>query len=1019
MADPLRVLSGTNRRRKLFAASLTFFLFALLPAALHALDGEKFVNQYMHTSWRIQDGSLPSGMFSITQTSDGFLWFLTLAGDIYRFDGVRFVHWRLPAEFASGPVGKLLADRKGGLWIVADELIYLKGEQVVSHFKLKGLHAFQSVIQDSDGVLWVGLRDSEAPLCRVSDAAVKCFGTRDGVSLAEITSVLPDGTGGVWLGGENLLVHWQEGAKAQGYPTKGNIWSLARAKDGTIWVGIQEGGNGKGLEQLEDGVIKPFVTSNFDGSKISVTDLLFDRDGNLWVTSDSAGLYRISGDRVEHYQQTDGLSGNSAWTLFEDREGIVWAGTTSGIDGFRDPRVTTYSSTQGLGKDLVAGIAASRDGTIWVSNNGSLDRIKAGKITSIRKSDGLPGDQVAAVFEDRAGNMWVGVENGLYLFKNGRFQQVTGPDHQPLGMIMTMAEDVDGNVWAECRGNPNRLVRIRDLQVREVFPNSQVPSGSRLAADPHGGIWIVGSKDLMLFRNGKLETTVPLSSKGSPLHRHIVVQADGSVLVGTENGLVGWRNGRLQQMTIKNGLPCDFIIAFAQDKAQNWWLYTRCGVVQFTDKDLQRWWNNSETVVHARLYDAFDGAQPNIGSFNAAATTPDGKVWFSSGVVVQMVDPFKETQKAIPAQTYIESVIVDRKELAASNNLKFAPNPREVQIDYTSPTFLIPQQVKFRYRLDGFDHEWHEAGTRRQAFYTDLRPGSYTFRVMASNSDDVWNENATSLSFFVTPAFYQTYWFRALCAALLLVLLWAAHQLRVRRMQHQFEMTLDARVDERTRIARELHDTLLQGAHGLLLRFETVSQLLPERSREAKEELNRAIKQTADFITEARDEVQGLRESTLQGNDLALAISTLGEELATVLQDDRPAFRVTVEGESRRLHPILRDEVYKIAAEALRNAFHHADASRVEVELRYDDEQFRLRVRDDGKGIDSEILAQQAKEGHFGLHGMQERAKLMGAKLTIWSEVDAGAEVELSLPGKLAYAKERKNSWLGKFAAKA
>src|SRR5208283_1492584 len=304
-----------------------------------------------------------------------------------------------------------------------------------------------------------------------------------------------------------------------------------------------------------------------------------------------------------------------------------------------------------------------------------------------------------------------------------------------------------------------------------------------------------------------------------------------------------------------------------------------------------------------------------------------------------------------PAMTYIQSLTVDRKEFAATGSLKLSAHPRDLQVDYTSPSFLIPQKVRFRYRIDGYDRDWKDAGTRRQAFYTDLPPGKYSFRVIASNSDGVWNDSAAKLDFYVTPAYYQTNWFRVLSACIFLALLWAAYQWRVRQLHHQFDLTLEARVGERTRIARDLHDTLLQSAHGVLLRFQTVSQLLPDRPVEAKEKLDNAIDQTADFITEARDEVQGLRDSTVQSNDLALAISTLGQELGTDSAQHRPAFRVAVEGEVRNLHPILRDETCKIAAEALRNAFRHSQARQIEVEIRYDTEQFRLRVRDDGKGI--------------------------------------------------------------------
>ena len=687
--------------------------------------------------------------------------------------------------------------------------------------------------------MWVGLRREDAPLCSASDHGVKCFGKNDGLPLGEINAVLPDGSGGLWLGGSTALVRWNRGGVSETYPVKAFISSLARTPDGTLWVGLFEQGPGLGLQQLRDGVLKTFVTPHFDGSKVSVTSLMVDRDGNLWVGTDAGGVVRIHGDAVERYRQTDGLSGDSVWALSEDREGIVWAGTTSGIDSFRDPRVVTFSAVQGLGKDLAAGILASRDGTIWVANNGSLDRIRNGTVTSIGRSHGLPGNQVAAMLEDRAGNLWVGVDDGLYLFKDGRFRRLPEPDHQPLGMVVGLTEDVDGNIWAAC-GRPRKLVRIRDFQVRDVFSASQVPPGSHhLAPDPHGGIWIATSTgDVVLMRNGTVETTVPLDPRTSPLNRHIVAGADGSVLVGSENGLVGWRAGKVRRMTTKNGLPCDFVIAFIQDKEKHWWLYTRCGVVGFSDAELQKWWANPDAVIQNRVYDAFDGAQPNIGSFNAAASTSDGRVWFSSGVVVQMLDPSRISQSDRPAAASVESLIVDRKEFAAIDNLEVGPHVRDLQIDYTSPTLSIPQKVKFRYKLEGYDDDWHEAGPRRQAFYTDVPPRKYTFRVMAANSDGVWNERAATLTFSIAPAYYQTTWFRAVSAVSFVALLWAAHRYRMRRVQHAFALTLDARVGERTRIARELHDTLLQSFHGLLLRFQTASYLLPDRPADAKEKLD-------------------------------------------------------------------------------------------------------------------------------------------------------------------------------------
>jgi signal transduction histidine kinase len=331
---------------------------------------------------------------------------------------------------------------------------------------------------------------------------------------------------------------------------------------------------------------------------------------------------------------------------------------------------------------------------------------------------------------------------------------------------------------------------------------------------------------------------------------------------------------------------------------------------------------------------------------------------------------------------------------------------------------VAPDKVRFRVMLEGQDRVWRELANQRHVQYTNLPPRKYRFRVTASNRSGVWNEQGDTLEFSIAPAYYQTNWFRALCAVLFLTLLWAAYQLRVRRLRYEFEMTLDARVGERTRIARDLHDTLLQSFHGLLLRFQTVSQLLPEHS-DAKEKLDSAIEQAAAAITEGRDAVQGLRDSTVEGSDLALAISTLGEEIETGPTGHRPAFHVAVGGESRELRPIVRDEIYKLTAEALRNAFRHAQAQRVEVEIRYDNEQFRLRVRDDGKGIDAAVLARQGSEGHFGLDGMRERATVIGGEVTVWSEVDAGTEVELCVPASKAYAAARRRSWFSRrFSAK-
>ena len=738
-----------------------------------------------------------------------------------------------------------------------------------------------------------------------------------------------------------------------------------------------------------------------------------DREGSLWVGTEDNGLFRIHGNVVEHYGRTEGLSSDSVWGFLEDREGILWVTTTNGIDSFRDPPITSFSAVQGLALDGVVGVLASRDGTVWVANADALEHIeKNGAVSSIRGGKGLPRDQVSSMLEDHGGNLWVGVYDGLFVLRNGRFQRITEPDHQPFGLISAMAEDTDGNVWAVCFGKTPKLVRVRDFQVRQVFSASQIPFG-RVAPDPHGGIWIGTHNRKLVFLHDGMQQKFSVDSDADLRTNDIITQADGSVLAAFDDGIIGLRRGKMQRMTTKNGLPCNTVYSLVEDKRNDWWLNTSCGIVELTDSEVQRWWANPDTVIQTKIYDALDGARPGQAPFNSAGLSPDGRIWFATGVVVQMVDPLKLSQNAPPAETYVESITADRRAFEATRKLELPPNPRDLQINYTSPTFRIPQKVKFRYRLDPYDRDWHDAGVRRQAFYTNLPPGKYSFRVIACNSDDVWNNSAAKLDFSITPAYYQTNWFRALCAAIFLTLLWAAYQWRVRQLAAQFNMRLEERVRERTRIARDLHDTLLQSFQGLLPRFQAAIYKLPEHPAEARQTLESAVDQASQAITEGRDAVQGLRVSTVEKNDLAMAIQSLAEELASAdTHQSPPAFQVAVQGTPRNLHPIQRDEVYRIAAEALRNAFRHAQADQIEVELRYDEKNFRLRIRDDGRGIDREVLSGDGREGHFGLHGMRERAKLVGGELAIWSEVDSGTEVELSIPASRAYTKPLRRFWL-------
>jgi signal transduction histidine kinase len=343
-----------------------------------------------------------------------------------------------------------------------------------------------------------------------------------------------------------------------------------------------------------------------------------------------------------------------------------------------------------------------------------------------------------------------------------------------------------------------------------------------------------------------------------------------------------------------------------------------------------------------------------------------------------------------------------------TSGLRLPAQLRDITIDYTALSLVDPDKVRFRFKLEGQDPEWRDVLNIRRAEYSNLTPGNYRFQVIAANNSGIWNQQGASVDFSIAPAYWQTNWFRALCAATLGAVLWTLYRLRLRQAAHEFERGLDARVAERTRIARELHDTLLQSFQGLLLRFQTVWDLFPTRPVEAKEILGNAIDQASKAITEGREAVQGLRISTQEPNDLVAAIGTLGEELAAdAAVSEQPSLRVGAVGTVRLLHPIIRDEIYRIAGEALRNSFKHSQASRIEVELRYDDQQFSMRVIDNGKGIDEKVLAEGGREGHYGLRGMRERAVLIDGKLVLWSAPDSGTEVELIIAASRAYTKPR------------
>jgi len=450
-----------------------------------------------------------------------------------------------------------------------------------------------------------------------------------------------------------------------------------------------------------------------------------------------------------------------------------------------------------------------------------------------------------------------------------------------------------------------------------------------------------------------------------------------------------------------------------EDDGNSVWLYTACGLLRVARPELDAWASQSKQVIQGTIFDNSNGVKTHrysAGYGAVVAKAADGRLWFLPGGGVSLIDPRHLGENTVAPPVYIERITGDGQTYDATQGVRLPANVKDLAIDYTALSLVAPEKVQVRVKLEGQDNDWRVPVNPRHAHYTNLGPGTYRFRVIASNNSGVWNKEGAVLEFSIAPAFYQTAWFAVACGVLFLALLWLVYQFRVRQLAVQFNRTFEARVSERTRIARELHDTLLQSFQGLLLRFQSVLNVLPERPTEAKQRLQSAVDQAAAAITEGRDAVQGLRSSALETNELADGIRAIAEELTSHASAiDSPVIEVEVEGTTRALKPIVRDEAYRIAGEALRNAFRHAKAERITVEIRYDKRQFRLRIRDDGKGIDEDIMQRQPS-GHFGLPGMRERAETVGAHLEVWTRRDSGTQVDLSIPGKIAYVESIRQS---------
>jgi ligand-binding sensor domain-containing protein len=1014
--------------------------------ALFAVDRDLRIDQMHHTAWTADDAGIGE-IRQVAQTSDGFLWLVTSTAHLLRFDGLHFE----PIETALA--GKLPADDRmwndiysidavpgGGLWIehgASLRLDLLRNGSIKSFTVKDGLPTIpiERMVQDQDGILWIATAEG---LGRLQDLHCAVVAGGWGYSGGRPADLFIDRSGTVWVKSHDgrlfFLNHgsrtFQINKSGSGKPEVDGY--LAQAPDGTIW----QSGFG-GVEQVLLG------TDDRPGNHVyliephsEVQNILFDRDGALWFHLID-GIHRIPHpQRIrlprkspaaqekailpvaratpnfdnDAFTSKNGLSSNSIWCFQQDREGNIWVGTRNGLDRFSNNvviQVPLPPTPQGQ-----FALAAGTHGSVWAADwDPPLFKIED-RVQGSYKFSG----NISTVYCDPAGVVWVGkLGKSLWHSTGSGFVSVGWPPGREQDYIKSMAMDREGGLWVSLA--TQGIFRFANGVWTNENQRLKIPSNSivqAISVDENGRVW---------FNTGKL-TELDRSNVQNFGERNGILRGYATALqargqhtwMGGLFGLALFTNGHFQAIKGIGDEAFGGLTGIIELSDGDLWFNTSEGVVLISASEIQHAIREPGYRVSFRRFDALDGL---VGKATywipvpTAALGTNGRLWFSTSRGVFWVDPERlaRNRNSVPPPVFVNSVTSNGKQFAIVDTVQLPVHTSSLQIDYTALSLTLAERVRFRYMLGSVDRQWQDAGTRRQAFYTNLSPGAYHFRVIACNNDGVWNETGAVINFVIAPAWYQTLWFKCLAALALLGALWSLYALRLAWATAEINERLGERMKERERIARELHDTLLQGFQGIMLRFQAVQKQIPsdlQAHRAMEETLNRAD----GVLIEGRQRVRDLRFDSFSETDVARVLELCGQELA---QDHEISFSVSTVGVARVLQPMARDQVLQIGREAIVNAFMHSHASRIEVEVIYAPTEFQLRVRDDGIGIGSDVV-KAGLAGHWGLPGMRERASEIGAHLDIWGSKGAGVEIDLRVPGKIAYVPVRERRSILRFA---
>jgi PAS domain S-box-containing protein len=774
-----------------------------------ALDPALDVSQYAHTAWKIRDGFAKGSILSIAQTPDGYLWLGTAFG-LYRFDGVRNVLWQPSPDqhLPSSTITSLVTSRDGTLWVgTRNGLASWKNGKLTQYAELAGL-AIRALVEDHEGSIWAGTNGPPGPpdgkLCEIRDSRVRCHPEMGGVTHG-VFGLHEDDKGNLWVGLEMGVWRWR--------PGPAEFYAVPGLSDGRM-QGIADREDGSGLiaatgavMRLVDGKAEALYRFPTARRGFRFLRMLRDRDGGLWVGPAGRGLVHIHQGRTDVFSELDGLSGEDIYDLFEDREGNIWIATVNGLDRFHELPVVTYSKKQGLSDIPWGGMLAARDGSVWFATLNGLNRLSHGQVAVYRQHrtargqevvrGGLPDEGVGSLFQDSRGRIWVSTQTAIGYLENDRFIPAAAPG----GLVESLTEDTSGNLWIA-----NRDLGLLRLSQDDVFPPIPWAALGRkdfaviLAPDPlHGGLWLGFSQGgIAWFRDGHVQLSYSAADGlGEGRVNQLRFDGEGALWIASDGGLSRLKNGRIATLTSKSGLPCDAVQWTIEDDAQSVWIMMPCGLARIARSELDAWTDTADKTartIHATVFDSSDGLRllAVVGDYTPrVAKSADGKLWFSVPDGISVINPHHLPFNKLPPPVHIEKVITDRKEYlenfsgGAPSNLRLPPLVRELEIDYTALSLVAPEKIRFRDKLEGWDHDWQDVGNRRQAYYTGLAPRRYRFRVTACSNDGVCSEAGAFLDFSVAPAYYQTNWFRALCAAAFLAVLWGLYRARIEQLRRQ------------------------------------------------------------------------------------------------------------------------------------------------------------------------------------------------------------------------------------------